>query len=55
MVRRFGRVDILVNNAGIAHEDDALDVSDEVWNRILGVDLTGTFVACREFGLGFSG
>ena len=53
VVRRFGRVDILVNNAGIAHEDDALDVTDEKWNRILSVDLTGSFVACREFGRHF--
>ncbi|MGW7542640.1 SDR family NAD(P)-dependent oxidoreductase [Streptomyces sp. NPDC054770] len=53
VVRRFDRVDVLVNNAGVAHEDAALDVSDEVWNRILGVDLTGTFVACREFGRHF--
>ncbi|MEU2618181.1 SDR family oxidoreductase [Streptomyces sp. NPDC007157] len=53
VVRRFDRVDVLVNNAGIAHEDAALDVSDDVWNRILGVDLTGTFVACREFGRHF--
>ncbi|WOX15048.1 SDR family oxidoreductase [Streptomyces sp. N50] len=50
VVRRFDRVDVLVNNAGIAHEDDALDVTDEVWHRVLDVDLTGTFVACREFG-----
>ena len=53
VVRRFDRVDVLVNNAGIAHEDNALDVTDEVWHRILGVDLTGTFVACREFGRHF--
>ncbi|MCW2901862.1 MAG: family NAD(P)-dependent oxidoreductase [Streptosporangiaceae bacterium] len=53
VVRRFGHVDILVNNAGIAHEDAALDVTDEMWNRILSVDLTGTFVACREFGRHF--
>ncbi|MFD3581450.1 SDR family NAD(P)-dependent oxidoreductase [Streptomyces sp. NPDC058683] len=55
VVRRFDRVDVLVNNAGIAHEDAALDVSDDVWNRILAVDLTGTFVACREFGRHFVG
>ncbi|MFD4560198.1 SDR family NAD(P)-dependent oxidoreductase [Streptomyces sp. NPDC058469] len=50
VVRRFERVDVLVNNAGIAHEDEALDVTDEMWHRVLDVDLTGTFVACREFG-----
>ncbi|MER5520671.1 SDR family oxidoreductase [Streptomyces sp. NPDC002763] len=55
VVRRFDRVDVLVNNAGVAHEDAALDVSDDVWNRILAVDLTGTFVACREFGRHFVG
>jgi NAD(P)-dependent dehydrogenase (short-subunit alcohol dehydrogenase family) len=49
----FGRIDILVNNAGVAHEDNALDVTDDIWSRILAVDLTGSFVACREFGRHF--
>ncbi len=46
----FGRLDILVNNAGttqfIAHSD--LDgVTDEVWDRILGVNLRGSFYCVR--------
>lgn len=49
----YGRIDVLVNNAGIAHENDALDVTDATWNRILAVDLTGSFVASREFGRHF--
>ncbi len=47
---RFGRLDILVNNAGttqlIPHADlDA--VTDEVFRRILDVNLLGTWYLCR--------
>jgi 3-oxoacyl-[acyl-carrier protein] reductase len=48
--QRFGRLDILVNNAGttqfIDHRNlDAL--TTEVWDRILGVNVKGTFYCCR--------
>ena len=46
---KWGRVDIVCNNAGIL--DDyviAEETSTELWNRILGVNLSGPFYMCRE-------
>jgi NAD(P)-dependent dehydrogenase (short-subunit alcohol dehydrogenase family) len=51
--QQHGRIDVLINNAGIAHENNALEVTDEIWESVLAVDLRGTFVACREFGRHF--
>ncbi len=50
IAREFGRLDILVNNAGttkfVDHADlDAL--TEDVWDRILAVNVKGTFFACR--------
>jgi NAD(P)-dependent dehydrogenase (short-subunit alcohol dehydrogenase family) len=45
-----GEVRFDFNNAGIADENNALDVTNEIWASVLSVDLKGTFVACREFG-----
>lgn len=45
----YGRIDILVNNAGIM--DRMLPVGempDDVWNRVLAVNLNGPFYACRK-------
>lgn len=48
--KTLGRLDILINNAGttqfIAHSD-LEGVTDEVWDRILGVNLRGTFYCTR--------
>lgn len=49
-IERFGRLDMLVNNAGttevIAHSDLAA-VTDEIWHRILGVNVLGTWHMTR--------
>ena len=47
----FGRVDILVNNAGMAPAYDRLeDVTEELWEKVLDVNLTGTFRLSARIG-----
>ena len=49
--RRGGGVDILIANAGIAWPDTpGEDVPDDLWQRVLDVNLNGTYWCCREFG-----
>jgi NAD(P)-dependent dehydrogenase (short-subunit alcohol dehydrogenase family) len=44
----FGKLDILVNNAGITGRDAPLsETTDEDWERVVGLNLTGTFYCCR--------
>jgi NAD(P)-dependent dehydrogenase (short-subunit alcohol dehydrogenase family) len=45
---RFGPVDILINNAGQAASAKFTDTDAKLWNRILGVNLTGTYLCARE-------
>lgn len=46
-VERFGGIDILVNNAGIALHKLALDTSLEDWERVLRINLTGSFLTAQ--------
>ncbi|HEV7259478.1 MAG TPA: SDR family NAD(P)-dependent oxidoreductase [Bosea sp. (in: a-proteobacteria)] len=39
----------LVNNAGIYPDTPALELSEEDWDRVLDVNLKGTFFACQAF------
>lgn len=44
----FGRLDILINSAGTGSVDSFMDTPDEHWDKVIGVNLTGTFYCCRE-------
>ena len=47
-MRTFGSIDILVNNAGIMDNFmTAGEVTDELWDRVLGVNLTGPMKLAR--------
>ena len=47
VVERHGRLDIMVANAGIANSPRYLDMDDEFWGRMIGVNLTGVFL-CNQ-------
>jgi 2-dehydro-3-deoxy-D-gluconate 5-dehydrogenase len=46
-VRAFGRLDILVNNAGIYPLAPALQVTEELWDRVLDLNLKGLFFSTQ--------
>jgi len=45
--KKFGRVDILVNNAGIIRRGTIETVTEEDWDRVIEVNLKGTFNCCK--------
>lgn len=48
-MKQFGRIDVLINNAGIAQPiiGRVMEVSLEDWERIITVNLTGTFLCTK--------
>ena len=49
-VTRFGRLDILINGAGIGSRHPAEGYPLDRWQEVLDINLTGTFLFCREAG-----
>ena len=50
VVSELGPIGVLVNNAGINAPAPLLDVTDDDWGRVLGVNLTGAFLCLRACG-----
>lgn len=50
VAKRFGRVDILINNGAIAHfHRSVFDLEVDEFDRVISVNLRGTFICCKEF------
>ena len=47
-VAHFGRIDILVANAGVEKQVPALDVTEELWDWVLNVNLKSAFFAAQR-------
>lgn len=49
-IEKYGRIDILVNNAGITRDAMTRKMTDEQWDLVVNVDLTGIFNLTRLIG-----
>jgi 3-oxoacyl-[acyl-carrier protein] reductase len=46
-LERFGRIDVLVNNAGISRHRKIEEMTVEMFEAVMSVNVTGTFICCR--------
>lgn len=48
VIQQFGRLDILVNNAGIFQPKPALELTEEDWDKTIGINLKGQFLCAQK-------
>jgi NAD(P)-dependent dehydrogenase (short-subunit alcohol dehydrogenase family) len=46
-MERYGRLDILQNNVGIPSDQGLLDITEEAWDRVMGVNVRGMVLAAQ--------
>lgn len=49
VAKRLGRLDVLVNSAGVREIVSVLELPLEEWNRVMGINVTGTFLCSQAF------
>jgi NAD(P)-dependent dehydrogenase (short-subunit alcohol dehydrogenase family) len=47
ILNQQGRLDVLFNGAAILFYGTVVETAEEAWNRMLAINLTGTFLCCR--------
>ena len=47
ILNQHGQIDVLFNGAAILFYGTMLDTAEDAWNRVLSINLTGTFLCCR--------
>lgn len=48
VTKEYGGIDIWVNNAGTNRFDGVLEITDEEWDKLMNINLRGSFMASRE-------
>ncbi len=46
-IKEYGKIDILINNAGIANFKNAMEGTDDEWDKVILVNMTGTQNVCK--------
>lgn len=47
-IKKYGKVDVLFNNAGIWARGSVIDADEESWDRIINVNLKGTYLCSKH-------